>query len=319
MADMIESLMPASLFQEGLGSGALQEFLDSIDKQAEQIKLSLLAAVGEQVQQQVDIDPALLSALVSLASVSPSPGGPEAYIADYARKYMELQEQVKSLQAELKAAQAAADLEATLREFRQFLENGQYNDAAWSVVQLRKIVADARAKKPQGAAQQQQQQQQHYYGYQPPQQQQQQEHDEPEVKQLAEACASCERELEEALEAACQEAVDVSLEGRVLTVTAALPSGGDNVLPPVLDGSARFDAHTTRSGDSAIIKWAAVPRGEPATPSAAGRVEADCTQLLRVLADALFRGRATTLAAFGAAFWPGFASLYQSAGGRRRR
>jgi hypothetical protein len=36
----------------------------------------------------------------------------------------ELQEQVKSLQAELKAAQAAADLEATLREFRQFLENG---------------------------------------------------------------------------------------------------------------------------------------------------------------------------------------------------
>jgi hypothetical protein len=40
------------------------------------------------VQQQVDIDPALLSALVSLASVSPSPGGPEAYIADYARKYM---------------------------------------------------------------------------------------------------------------------------------------------------------------------------------------------------------------------------------------
>lgn len=30
-----------------------------------------------------------------------------------------------ALQAELKAAQAAADLEATLREFRGFLENGE--------------------------------------------------------------------------------------------------------------------------------------------------------------------------------------------------
>lgn len=31
----------------------------------------------------------------------------------------------------------------------------------------------------------------------------------------------------QALEAACQEAVDVSIEGRVLTITTALPSGGD--------------------------------------------------------------------------------------------
>jgi hypothetical protein len=36
----------------------------------------------------------------------------------------EIQENVKALQAELQAAQAAADLEATLRGFRQFLENG---------------------------------------------------------------------------------------------------------------------------------------------------------------------------------------------------
>jgi hypothetical protein len=37
----------------------------------------------------------------------------------------DLQEHVKALQVELKAAQAAADLEATLREFRQYLENGE--------------------------------------------------------------------------------------------------------------------------------------------------------------------------------------------------
>jgi hypothetical protein len=66
---------------------------------------------------------------------------------------------------------------------------GQYNDAAYSVVQLRKIVADSRAKRSQ--------QQPGYYGYQP-QQQQQHEDDEPEVRQLAEACARCEQELDEA-------------------------------------------------------------------------------------------------------------------------
>jgi hypothetical protein len=96
----------------------LQEFLDSIDKEAEQvraglpsslgrhapkartsthndlclatpqIKLSLLAAFGEQAAARGDIDASLLSALVSLASVAPSANGPEAYIAEYARKYM---------------------------------------------------------------------------------------------------------------------------------------------------------------------------------------------------------------------------------------
>lgn len=86
-----------------------------------------------------------------------------------------------------------------------------------------------------------------------------------------------------------------------------------HVLPPVLDGTARFDAHSTRSGDSAIVKWLAITPGAPQTPSSIGRVEVDCTQLLRVLADALFRGRPTTLAAFGAAFWPGFVELYQAA------
>lgn len=54
-----------------------------------QIKLNLFSALGAQVQQQqLDIDPALLSAVVSMASVAPARGGPEAYIADYARKYM---------------------------------------------------------------------------------------------------------------------------------------------------------------------------------------------------------------------------------------
>jgi hypothetical protein len=144
----------------------------------------------------------------------------------------------------------------------------------------------------------------------------------------------------QALEAACQEAVDVSVEGRVLTVTAALPSGGDvgdlwaalelagmagrhlewvadtllrHVLPPVLEGSARFDAHVAHGGDSAIIKWLALPGGQPLTPGSVGRVEADCAQLLRVLGDALFRGRPSTLAAFGAAFWPRFLGIYQAA------
>ena len=53
-----------------------------------QIKLGLVAEFGEQAQRGTDIDADLLSAMVSLASVAPSPGGQEAYIADYARKYM---------------------------------------------------------------------------------------------------------------------------------------------------------------------------------------------------------------------------------------
>jgi 3-methyladenine DNA glycosylase Tag len=36
-----------------------------------------------------------------------------------------MQEHVAKLQAELKAAQAAADLEATLKEFKGFLDNGE--------------------------------------------------------------------------------------------------------------------------------------------------------------------------------------------------
>lgn len=61
---------------------------------------------------------------------------------------------------------------------------GQYNDASWNVVQLRKIVQDARAKSSGGA------QQNHFYH---PHKHQ----EDPEVQQLAEACAGCERELEE--------------------------------------------------------------------------------------------------------------------------
>lgn len=46
----------------------------------------------------------------------------------------EMQQHVASLQAELKAAQAAADLEATLSEFRAYLENGEAG--AWCVAVL---------------------------------------------------------------------------------------------------------------------------------------------------------------------------------------
>lgn len=38
----------------------------------------------------------------------------------------EMQQHVAALQAELKAAQAAADLEATLLEFKTFIDNGQH-------------------------------------------------------------------------------------------------------------------------------------------------------------------------------------------------
>lgn len=38
----------------------------------------------------------------------------------------EMQQHVAALQAELKAAQAAADLEATLKEFKNFIDNGQH-------------------------------------------------------------------------------------------------------------------------------------------------------------------------------------------------
>jgi hypothetical protein len=42
----------------------------------------------------------------------------------------EMQEHVAKLQAELKAAQAAADLEATLREFKGFLDNGETSSSS---------------------------------------------------------------------------------------------------------------------------------------------------------------------------------------------
>lgn len=58
-----------------------------------QIKLGLLASFGEAAQAASSgtsggVDPALLRAMVALADVAGKPNGPEAYIADYARKYM---------------------------------------------------------------------------------------------------------------------------------------------------------------------------------------------------------------------------------------
>jgi hypothetical protein len=57
----------------------------------QQIKLGLLASFGEAAQAAASgggVDPALLRAMVALADVAGKPNGPEAYIADYARKYM---------------------------------------------------------------------------------------------------------------------------------------------------------------------------------------------------------------------------------------
>jgi hypothetical protein len=44
-----------------------------------------------------------------------------------------MQQHVAALQAELKAAQAAADLEATEKEFMAFIDNGQHHTAAVSI------------------------------------------------------------------------------------------------------------------------------------------------------------------------------------------
>lgn len=97
---------------QGFGAGELQEFLDAIDKRSEQIRLGVLAALGEQAaaaaaaaastqRRQGDggdqgpgrdagasIDPALLSAAVALADAA-APTGPELQqIAEHAKRYM---------------------------------------------------------------------------------------------------------------------------------------------------------------------------------------------------------------------------------------
>lgn len=51
-----------------------------------------------------------------------------------------MQQHVAALQAELKAAQAAADLEATLKEFKGFIDNGQWGRASGGCSRARMAV-----------------------------------------------------------------------------------------------------------------------------------------------------------------------------------
>jgi hypothetical protein len=81
------------------------------------------------------------------------------------------------------------------------------------------------------------------------------------------------------------------------------------VFPYVLPGSARLSSHILSSGDSAQIRWSAASEA----PECTDVVEQECMQLLSVLAEALFRQRAATLAAFGKLFWRPFVDQYQAA------
>ena len=271
------------------------------------------------------------------------------------RPRSEAQGRAAALQAELKAARAAADLEATLREFDAALAEGRFVDAAASAAQLRKVVEDARHEQQRQQQQllerqhsQQQQQQQQSEQQQSEQQRQPESEEDAELARLASARARCERDLAAALEAARRAAFDVRPEARTLIISAALPGGGDagdlwaamelaraeghhlhqiadallkHVLPAVVDGGARLEVRAAPGGDGdggggVTVQWSA-PTEEARAAAASGRAEADCARLLEVLADALFQRRAPTLAAFGDALWPRFAALYRSAIERR--
>eukprot|EP00877_Chromochloris_zofingiensis_P011162 jgi/Chrzof1/629/Cz01g23020.t1 len=309
----MHGLMPAALWQEGLNSGSLQELLDNIDKRTEQVRFNLLNTFGTHLQQQPHgVDKEMLAAMSTLATTSGYGSGPEQYLADCAQKYLEIQTYVENIQAELKAAQAAADLEATLKEFQSYIENGQYNEAAWSVVQLRKVLESN-----SGSADTQ--------AY-------------PDIGQVQTACSHCEQVLSEAFESSCHEAFDVELSSHVLTITTSLPSGGDvgdlwaameragmatphlqwiadtfihDVLPPVLLGHARLHAHTTPGGESAIVQWQPAGHHRSHTKQQPAVVEHDCIQLFQVLSSALFSQSPSTLAAFGRVFWDRFVQLYE--------
>lgn len=54
----------------------------------------------------------------------------------------EMQQHVAALQAELKAAQAAADLEATLLEFKKFIDNGQHHHTQQQQTASRTLVSN---------------------------------------------------------------------------------------------------------------------------------------------------------------------------------
>jgi hypothetical protein len=69
-------------------------------------------------------DEAALKAMTRLEAASCA-SGTEQWVAQVANRYLEMQQHVAALQAELRAAQAAADLESTLREFRALLEDGE--------------------------------------------------------------------------------------------------------------------------------------------------------------------------------------------------
>eukprot|EP00878_Enallax_costatus_P008594 GHUV01008985.1.p1 GENE.GHUV01008985.1~~GHUV01008985.1.p1 ORF type:complete len:754 (+),score=301.21 GHUV01008985.1:377-2638(+) len=305
------SVMPDRLWTEGPTPTALQEVLDKIDEHAEQVRTDLFLNILRSASNEL-LDESTLLALAELAAV-PSASGTEQWVAQCATKYLEIQKHVALLQAELKAAQAAADLEATLSEFRGYLENGQFNDAAFTLVQLRKILEDSTSTSSGNA-----------YN--------------PELQQLQQACAACTAELDAAFESSFSEAFEPDLDHGWIMINS-LPGGADarelweamenaqleerhirkvadtllqHVLPYVLNGTASLTASIAQDGVSAQVTWHAA-HPQPDGSFSTEHVEQSCMQLLAVLAEALFRQWPSTLAAFGEVFWSQFVQAYQAA------
>lgn len=84
-----------------------------------------------------------------------------------------------------------------------------------------------------------------------------------------------------------------------------------HVLPCVVNGTAYLNPHVSPDGSAQIAWGAAQP--QPDGSFSTDYVEQYCAQLLSVLAQTLFRQRASTLAKFGKVFWAGFVQMYQEA------
>ncbi|KAF6266527.1 hypothetical protein COO60DRAFT_1654215 [Scenedesmus sp. NREL 46B-D3] len=314
----VTTLMPDSVWNEGPTPGALQEMLDSLDKHTEQVRSDLFYNMMSSLAGSAD--PSVLKAMASLDGISSS-SGTEQWVAQHANKYMAMQERVAKLQADLKAAQAAADLEATLEEFKRFLGNGQFNDAAYHLVQLRKILEDTSSSNSSSNGSKGSMALAN-----------------TELMQLQEACALCTRDLEEALEGGLAEAFDCALDHGVITINSSLPCGGDvgdlwgamelagcaerhladiadkllqQVLPHVLNGTAMLHCQLASESEARIQWYAAQPQQDGSYSTE--HVEQSCMQMLSVLAQALFRQRPSTLREFGGAFWGAFVQQYQAA------
>jgi hypothetical protein len=86
-----------------------------------------------------------------------------------------------------------------------------------------------------------------------------------------------------------------------------------DVLPGVLNGSCCLEASVQPDGSAAFVRWYAnAARGADGSASRE-HVEAQCVQLLSVLAQSLFCQQPAALSAFGAAFWGPFVAAYEGA------